>query len=377
MTGDTASKIIIRTGRTGPTWSAVPDWIMFAGYSVQAQQVYKILKAHCNTERGDGLVWPTQTVIAMLMKGPKMTGSAPRGDKIKPYIDELARDLPGCLGSGGAVTVEYTATMPRRTIYTVHDAPPPGYTGPLTLADWYRANGPATRCAPVRGARRRALTAPVENQSQAKPQVSAVTPSRGRQPRPGQTHETPGQPSYPPQGVTSYPDQGVTSYPLQGVETRRTQPDEPTTPPTPHDVTSAPEVVEQGRGGQEPDDKNLDAARHVLADALAQVPPAKQPGRVQAVRLAARVADALASGWTPTDLVDRLGTGIAGAKSVTGALIYRLDQLPELTRPAPPAPATDRPPHCGRCYEPTRCDLDDTGKMAPCPRCHPDRVGTP
>lgn len=374
MTSNTAAKIIIRSGRTGPTWSAVPDWIMFAGYSVQAQQVYKILKAHCNTERGDGLVWPTQTVIAMLLKGSKMTG-APRGDKIKPYIDELARDLSDCPeGSGGAITVEYTATMPRRTIYTVHDAPPPGYTGPLTLADWYRANGPATRCTPVRG-RRRTQPAHVDNPSQAKDQVSAVTPAEGRQPRPGQTQETPGQPSYPPQGVTSHPVQGVTSYPPQGVLTRRTQPDEPTTPPNPPHEHPAPDAVEHGGGGQEPDDKNLNAAHRVLIEAIAQVPPAKRPGRAQATRLSVRIAAAIAEGWSTADLVDRLGSGIAGANSVTGALTYRLDQLPELTQPAPADDRPARPAHCGRCYEQTRMTVDEDDRMVPCPRCHPDQVG--
>jgi hypothetical protein len=365
---DTSQKIIIRAGRTGPTWSAVPDWIMFAGYSVQAQQVYKILKAHCNTSRGDGLVWPTQTVIAMLMKGSRVTGSAPRGDKIRPYIAELAADLPNCDGLGGAVTIEHTATMPRRTIYTVHDAPPAGYTGPLTLADWYRANSPDTRCTPVRGARRReqAKTGPVDNSHQVKPQVSAVTPERGRQPRPGQTPVTAGQPSHPPQGVTGHPPQGVL--------TRRTQPDEPTNPQTPTAGSPTPGAAEHGAGRAESGDQNLDTARRVFVEALAQVPQAKQPGRAQTVTLIDRIAAALDAGWSPTDLVARLGQGIASADRVAGALRYRLDQLPDLTRRTPAAVSTARPPHCGRCYEPTRMDLDDTETMVPCTRCHPDQV---
>jgi hypothetical protein len=322
MTGNTPGKIIIRAGRTGPTYARVPDWLMFAGYSVVAQHVYRVLKAHCNTERGDGLVWPTQTVLAML-------SNFSRGDKIKPYIDELAADLPGCPeGSGGAISVEYTTSMPRRTIYTVHDLPPDGWDGPRTLAEWYRANGPETRCTPVRGRRRReaeAVAKDTENQ-----QVSAVTPPEGQQPPPGETHETPGQHSYPPEGVTSDPLEGVTSYPIQGVETIRTEPDEPTNPPNPPADDATSPAAGQTEGGGDVDDQTTAAAHQVLVEVLASVPLAKTPHRDQAAVLAREVAVALAAGWPPAELAARLGHGIATADHVAGALRYRLQQLPEL-----------------------------------------------
>ncbi len=78
-------------------------------------QVYVLLRSFVNTQRGDERAWPGQRLLARGLGVSKAhTGGA--------AIAELV--------AVGAVDVETAPSKTgRRNIYTVHEAPPPGYTG--------------------------------------------------------------------------------------------------------------------------------------------------------------------------------------------------------------------------------------------------------
>lgn len=104
---------------------------------------------------------------------------------------------------------------------------------------------------------------------------------------------------------------------------------------------------------------------------LAQLGPEWTLSPGQRRRLAPMVTAALASGWTPAQLVDHLAANPDGVRSPAAVLAARLEDLPE------PAAVTSRPPWCGDCDETTRHRERRDGTIERCPSCNPRRASPP
>lgn len=114
----------IRPGRSAPKFNQTPQWVALSSASSKAKEIHGVLTMHLNQRRGDRQAWPTKAFIAWMVK-------LKRSDKLDPYLKELS-EL-------GAVDVSKNPcrTGGFRNVYTVHETPPPGYKGPLELADVY------------------------------------------------------------------------------------------------------------------------------------------------------------------------------------------------------------------------------------------------
>lgn len=103
-----------RGGRKFP-YSTVGDWVALSGVSPRAVQVYVLLRSFVNTRRDDDRTWPGQRLLARGL-------GVRKAHTVSAAIAELV--------AVGAVDVEVVTTATgRRNIYTVHEAPPDGYTG--------------------------------------------------------------------------------------------------------------------------------------------------------------------------------------------------------------------------------------------------------
>ncbi len=112
----------LREGRGFP-FSMVGDFVVLAGVSPRACQLYWLLRGHVNTARGDDRAWPGMRGLADTMGLSKI-------DSVIAAVRELE--------AIGAVDVETVPTRTgRRNVYTVHLAPPPGYTGLTSFQELY------------------------------------------------------------------------------------------------------------------------------------------------------------------------------------------------------------------------------------------------
>lgn len=112
----------LRHGRRAPTYTDIKDWVSLAPIPEPAKALYLFYRMHVNRKRGDGLVWPTQETAAEFL-------GLSRGDKVAPYQRAL-EDL-------GAIDATRTGQEDGRYLILVHEEPPPGYVGPVTLEEWY------------------------------------------------------------------------------------------------------------------------------------------------------------------------------------------------------------------------------------------------
>lgn len=124
---DPDALIVARMGRAFP-YATVGHWVLLADIPAQSCRLYALLRAHCNGARGDNTVWPTQKTLAEMMQ-LKRLGDV--GKYTKPLVDL------------GAVEVSVQRWGPnrmyKRLLYTVHEGPPRGYKGPVSLAEWYES----------------------------------------------------------------------------------------------------------------------------------------------------------------------------------------------------------------------------------------------
>lgn len=177
----------VRSGRRALPYTRIHQWVSLSGISPRAVALYGLLRMHVNRERADDLVWTSTLTLAVMLLGPTS-----RGDKISPLLKELVEIQAIDIVRGG---------MPRRNIYVVHELPPAGYTGPMTLRSWYALNeqllaGKRTHDKQVRDARRAARRGPGAQQLVAPdPGQQPVTPDPGQQVPP-----IPGQPVTPESG---------------------------------------------------------------------------------------------------------------------------------------------------------------------------------
>lgn len=319
------NEVTIRRGRSSPAWTAIPEWVLLAGFTPQALALYVALSAHVNQRRGDRAAWPTQDTLAAIL-------GFTRGDKIKRYVDELA--------AGQAVDVDHGG-WPRRTTYTVHELPPDEWDKPDCLADWYVTRRPP--CTPM--------------------------PSPGKTPA-GRRKRAGGN-SSPPQGVSSPPPQGGTVPYKEPHEVNH----HPQPPGEPADTNT--DQPQNGGGGRSPQRQpkpspnpagpHTAEAANIIAAVLSKVPANNHPGPAPRARAITATAAALTAGWTANDLTAHLTPDLTQARSVAAVLTWRLNNLPDLH--SQPGSHPPRPPWCGTCHEPTRLTRSDTPRR--CPQCHP------
>lgn len=142
--GSGDEKIPLREGRTFP-FAMVGQWVALSGVSDKAVRIYDILRGHINQERNDNLAWPTLHQIAEMCG---LTGKE-RDKAVRKYIRELET-----LGAVEVETLRFGPNnMEKRNEYTVHLAPPDGYLGWSSYAEWHSARKARERAA------RRALLA--------------------------------------------------------------------------------------------------------------------------------------------------------------------------------------------------------------------------
>lgn len=131
---DNAEQMVLQAGRRNP-FTQVGDWILLANISRNAQLLYWALKAHVNTTRGDNEVWPTQATLAELLDFAPVKGDLAElrdGRKIRPFLKELV--------AIEAITIRKIRSpdgMRERSLYEVHETPPPEYDGITSLKQFY------------------------------------------------------------------------------------------------------------------------------------------------------------------------------------------------------------------------------------------------
>ena len=138
MTAESAAGDILTIGRRREPFATTPHWILCAGLSPQAQALYTILRAHV-AEGGGSVAFPGQQALADLL-------GFNRRQSVIRYLRELE--------SAGAITITRRVIgRARRNVYEIHETPPPDYTGPRTLAQFYerrRAQASSPETTPVR-----------------------------------------------------------------------------------------------------------------------------------------------------------------------------------------------------------------------------------
>ena len=387
---------------TQGTWS--PDWVELApGIDSHAARIYRILRMRLNKARkarGDYRVWPGTASLAHSC-GLERSGS------VSPYLAQL-EEL-------GAIDI-HRRGMPRRNVYVVHDTPPPGYQGPLTIQDWDQVPTNRLAIAAIKAkdkarndAARAKAKAAADKRTAQKAQLSPDTRSSGYQAPPGQMSLL----DTPSSGYQDAPSSAHLDTPsgrdhdaAKNVDHSSKEPPRKEPPPThvPHQPR-APHDSHQPHPREEEEPEPPDGD-FVLQAVLARVPRRARPGPAQHQALR-RLADAaLDAGWTVDALLDRLTQGdlLDNTAGVYAVLQHRLspgkglpDEVPPPT-PVAPAPAPDEPPRlvdewqppCGLpgCDPVTRTLVDEEGrtrfdvvqgvpKRMHCPRCSPYATSGP
>jgi len=95
----------------------------------------------------------------------------------------------------------------------------------------------------------------------------------------------------------------------------------------------------------------------------------------EASRLTTAITDALARGWTTSQLRGALTEGLGSAQSVVATWHHRLAGLGDPPTPAAgESTATALPPWCGQCAPNRRLETPDGEDGGPCPRCNPRAI---
>jgi hypothetical protein len=100
-------------------------WVALSGVSAGALALYWMLALHLNRTRGDRYVWPTTDILAHML-------GYSRGDKIKRFVDELVD-----IGAIRVISVPDLRGPQKRNVYRLRRTPPEGYTGLVSLKEFY------------------------------------------------------------------------------------------------------------------------------------------------------------------------------------------------------------------------------------------------
>lgn len=336
---DTAEQVECQVGRRAE-YTQVGDWVLLAPIRAAAKALYWALSAHVNSGRNDTQVWPTLDMLAEIM-------GLSRGDKVKTYVDELV-----AIDAVNVAKTRYAGGLRERSVYTVHQSPPPGYGGLVSLKAFYLA--------------RRAR---IEAAQSGSPQVVPAPPNEGA----GKQAQKPQvSPAPPRRGAAAPRNQGAAAPPIRGCnqtkgnEMKNNQPG-PGTPAAGHSGAAATGWLDE----QPQPEAQAPAAPTPGVRFLASLPASCRPDQHAVARLAPKVERLLASDeWTPDSLRRRLTAGIESAHSPAGALVRRLEGL-ALPKGAEPG----RPAWCGECDSHTRQRENAQGLPYRCPKCHPLAVG--
>lgn len=133
---DPSMPIEVRAGRRFP-YGTVGEWVPIAPVSHLAVRIYTVLRCHVNRERGDDRAFPHQEDLAAMV-------GVSRRQTIKAAVDELVD-----LGAVETEMVRYARGLRARVFYTVHEAPPTGYSGPVSLKQWYAEYRPDRKADPL------------------------------------------------------------------------------------------------------------------------------------------------------------------------------------------------------------------------------------
>lgn len=134
---DPSMPIEVREGRRFP-YGTIGEWVPIApGLSHLAVRVYAILRLHVNRGRGDDKAFPHQEDIAAMC-------GVTRRQTIADAVDALI-----AIGAVETELVRYARGLRARVLYTVHEAPPEGYEGAVSLKRWYADFRPERKADPL------------------------------------------------------------------------------------------------------------------------------------------------------------------------------------------------------------------------------------
>ncbi|MFD8533891.1 hypothetical protein ACFV0L_41430 [Streptosporangium canum] len=319
-------------GRRAP-FTIVPDWVMLSGISAPAQALYVQAAMHINQKRGDEEVWPTREDLAARL-GYKKPAT------VDPYIKELVE-----LGAFDVYTRRFAGGMRARNRYVVHQDPPPGYTGPRSLADYYArkdARSDETAARPVVRSSGLPTSAPADTGS---PSQRTPVDRWG-----GSPLSAPADGNQTKNNHTKKNKTKTSSSPSLSVAVRDAS------APGSEDGQESPAISEGGAlDGVWADPSQQEAAVTFLRTLPA---PWRLPASV--VRQAApAVAAALAAGWPVKALGEQLTHSPEGIRNYGAVLLHRLPDLPEppqatVAHSGPACPqhpgARRRGNECGSCW---------------------------
>ena len=203
-TDEACSEVV--AGREPPPHTQAPDWVSFADISPLAGKLHTLLKAHVNQARGDSMAWPSTRSLAKMLH-------LCRRDKVAPLLKELVKL--------GAIEIRRAKTIPARNIYVVHSLPPEGYTGPLSVSDWYDRNREALKREAEADQKKREERSKRNKKAATAPAVALVTPPEGQL---GFPDISP--PVTPVEGYSDTPVEGHRVTPPQGRKQDEVEPDE-------------------------------------------------------------------------------------------------------------------------------------------------------
>jgi hypothetical protein len=134
---DPTLPIEIRPGRRFP-YGTIGEWVPIAPQlSHIAVRLYAVLRIHVNRARDDERAYPHQEDLGAMM-GVK------RRQTISAATDELI-----IIGAVETELVRYARGLRARIFYTVHEAPPLEYRGPVSLKQWYAECRPERKQDPL------------------------------------------------------------------------------------------------------------------------------------------------------------------------------------------------------------------------------------
>lgn len=264
----------LEPGREPPPFTQAPDWVALADISPTARHLHTVLSAHINQRRaGQRVVWPSTRSLAKIL-------NLSRRDKVSPFIAELVKL--------GAID-KARRGMPARNVYVIHQMPPQGYTGPLSVSEWYErhrdelaaeaAADDTARAAKKEAKRAAAAAKKVSGESgdnvqaeQVGTQVTPVTPDSGQQGEEPPVTPDAGQLVAPPDGQPVTPPGGREQYEVEQEQLEQEQAQDQK-PPADADGGAARSKIAQQTidGGEEPLDAEKIADPKDVAKGIARV----------------------------------------------------------------------------------------------------------
>lgn len=165
-------------------------------------------------------------------------------------------------------------------------------------------------------------------------------------------------------GMDATPGAAQLRHPTPGTATPPEPPGTVLEPSSRDGVGSGPMRLAKSEAEEAEYAKDIDAVLDELGPAWRLTPKQRQ-------RLAPKVVEALAAGWSARKLSAHLGANPEGVKSPAAVLSARLDDLPASEPGRARNAGPQRPEWCGECDEPSRTVERADGRWGRCPNCHP------